>query len=92
MYFLPSSTFGLLELLSPFDLFPTLFLAHQMGISKFLPVPTILNQDRIKITCGQCMFCIGGHVPASSSDIGFRDEDVNKTATLRQFLLIRTLM
>ena len=53
---------------------------------KNLSYPGVLTQDRIKITSMQCICCIGGLVSALSSNVGFLDDDITKTAKWRRFM------
>ena len=38
---------------------------------QFLSHPCYLTRGRIKITCIECIGCIGSHVSTSSSEVGF---------------------
>ena len=49
---------------------------------QFLSHPCYLTQDRIKITCIQCIGCIRSRVSTSSSDIGLYNRYVKNDVTL----------
>ena len=38
----------------------------------------LFDPEPDKITCSQCIGCIGARIPASSSDVGLLDVDIRK--------------